>query len=218
MWFNEYELKQNLKLIKVEDNKYKISGKITGQDYVTKKIIVNGEEFTNTKVENILIDLDEVYDNKESKYRFDTYETDFMKYFDKPEISLCTFGNIHPALSSYVLSTNKYVSFIQILEENNAFPFKIYCGKNEKIYNENDFFNRDIEVILFSYGFNNSVVCFLSYEECLKTKFNEYRFNVCHRLKEEYFPKNFAELDEKQKEKLLKKFQAGKIRYNKYYK
>lgn len=220
MWFDTSEIRQKVKLIKVEDNKYRISGKITGRDYVEKKIIVDSEEYINKKVESKVIDLDEMYENKESEHRFlfRTYETDFMKYFDKPEISLTTIGDFHTAISYNTLSTNEYVAAMQVLEENNAFPFEIHCGKNDITPSKYRFFNSDVEVVLFGYGFNNSVVCFLSYEECLRTKFSVYSFKVPYDIREEYFPENLLEMNEKQKEKLVKKYETEKIKYNKMYK
>ncbi len=196
-----------LSIIKVEENTYRLSGRIGLLDTIEKSVLVDGEYYYNSRCEEKIFDIDEIWSN--SKDEFYEYETDFMNKFGLPEIKMNTWQSKHSLVyDCYNRSENNYVNYLQLLNGVNVFPYELHFGKRDgKYYDfENWHKGEKIEVILDGYGFNNSIYCYLNYAEILE-------FNITpetsYSLKPILFPKKTNQLTDEEKLSLLQNYIEG---------
>lgn len=198
-------MSNNVTILKLNDTDYRISGYVVVTERIQKSVVVEGETYYKfDRMENIKVDLDAAFEN--NRNQFWKINTDFLDYFNVQGVNFYTYQDWHKYATRKFLSENEYVSAIQVLNEQNVFPFKIYCGKNDSYLQKNDFYkNNEIPVHLFTYGWNNTGTTYITYQEYLKSKIPSYMIPH-HYYLDEYFPTKIWELSDERKSELLMTF------------
>ena len=193
-------MNHNVKIISIGENEYRVSGTVTYLEEFDKKVTVDGEDYYKTWREWVVTDLDKEWVN--NKKGFNLVTIDIFKVLGLPEIKFWKYSNAHEFCTPMILSSNSYVSLLQVLSEEKIIP-EIHCGKDNC---SRGYYNRDvkdgIEITLYGYGFNNSITTDLSYAEVLKLNIPDHYF----RGKPEYFPKGWQKFNDSQKSDLLINF------------
>jgi hypothetical protein len=172
-------LSKNLKLIEYHPNHFRISGTANYFSSVYKTIEVNGEKYTNEKIEEITIDFDELF--ALNKGYLDEYD-----YFDNILGALYFWhpyeNNPLKRMTEY--SGNPYINalfhILNYISENKSIKLDVYCGKKE-VYDTfcertiiDSIKNNQFCIELMRYGFNSCLYIYMTYQDMLK--YNMYHY------------------------------------------
>jgi hypothetical protein len=200
-------MKNNVAIIKILENEYRVSGTVLYLKDVSKSVTVDGETYWSKKLEEAEIDLDKEWAAAKGSFKWHCYETDFLHYFKMNEIKVWDYSNSYYFVSQTIFSNNDYVGRMETLSELGILPIEIHKGKGRcKGWDIGDAKrNRDIEMTLFSYGFGNIVTTYVKYSDVLKYSIPINILNISYCL-DSLFPKDYHLFDDFKKSELLVNF------------
>lgn len=169
------EQTRRIKLIRINDNEYRLSGAFDYESRETKWVTVDDEDYSKTFIVEKSLDIDLSWEKKtprrlwrpdpnEILYSDDEYQdwhcckVDFMEIFGFQELKLWmpdgfTSNLIHQCVGSD--SQNDYVAYLQALDGAGAFKKikgRFWVGKKRDRFDKDAF-----DVIVDRYGFNNYI-------------------------------------------------------------